>query len=337
MHNTVFTNCTYSTVLSSTERVASPNDRTVAKPIKAGMNGNRVTTVMMVMLMSSLVLTAMGIPLTADGNDVPQLQQEQQQKQLSPSSDTPRFWSPQPPTERLATISQLDQLPFSLSRLWNQLMAMTLLPSLSLLDRPPPPPPPPVPMRRDVLVEIATRLDNMLAAQYLGPIIRLAFHDCIGGCDGCLNLAQPDNRGMELPLAGLEAVYRKHNFGAAISRADFWALAGQLAVERALRNSKNPQNPSCLTPDCSSTPRDAVSAVLSTFRVGRVDCPTSPVTGRVDNIPTARVQDDTPFFAAEFGLTAEETVALMGAHNLGLATTKNSGYSGVFVTGQAGV
>jgi hypothetical protein len=57
----------------------------------------------------------------------------------------------------------------------------------------------------------------------------------------------------------------------------------------------------------------------------------------VDNIPTARVQDDTPFFAAEFGLTAEETVALMGAHNLGIATAKNSGYSGVFVTGQAGV
>lgn len=28
--------------------------------------------------------------------------------------------------------------------------------------------------------------------------IRLAFHDCVGGCDGCLNLRNPSNAGMSL-------------------------------------------------------------------------------------------------------------------------------------------
>ena len=26
-------------------------------------------------------------------------------------------------------------------------------------------------------------------------IVRMAFHDCVGGCDGCLDLKNPSNRG----------------------------------------------------------------------------------------------------------------------------------------------
>jgi hypothetical protein len=42
------------------------------------------------------------------------------------------------------------------------------------------------------------------------------------------------------------------------------------------------------------------------------------------------------YFSSTFNLTEEETVALMGAHNLGLATLENSGFSGQWVNGQAG-
>ena len=28
-------------------------------------------------------------------------------------------------------------------------------------------------------------------------MVRLTFHDCVGGCDGCLNLEDPDNAGLE--------------------------------------------------------------------------------------------------------------------------------------------
>ena len=42
------------------------------------------------------------------------------------------------------------------------------------------------------------------------------------------------------------------------------------------------------------------------------------------------------FFAEKFNMTASETVALMGAHNLGLANITTSGYSGQWVIGQGG-
>ena len=42
------------------------------------------------------------------------------------------------------------------------------------------------------------------------------------------------------------------------------------------------------------------------------------------------------FFANEFKMSEYEVVALMGAHNLGLATVSNSGYSGQWVIGQGG-
>ena len=40
------------------------------------------------------------------------------------------------------------------------------------------------------------------------------------------------------------------------------------------------------------------------------------------------------FFATEFGFDANETVALMGAHTLGKASSGNSGFSGVWIKGE---
>jgi hypothetical protein len=42
------------------------------------------------------------------------------------------------------------------------------------------------------------------------------------------------------------------------------------------------------------------------------------------------------FFAEKFNMTPSETVALMGAHNLGLANISTSGFSGQWVLGQGG-
>jgi hypothetical protein len=38
------------------------------------------------------------------------------------------------------------------------------------------------------------------------------------------------------------------------------------------------------------------------------------------------------YFDTEFGFTANETVALMGAHTLGRARTDNSGFNGAWIT-----
>jgi hypothetical protein len=42
------------------------------------------------------------------------------------------------------------------------------------------------------------------------------------------------------------------------------------------------------------------------------------------------------YFSSKFNMSEYETVALMGAHNPGLAMVDNSGYSGWWVEGQMG-
>jgi hypothetical protein len=180
-------------------------------------------------------------------------------------------------------------------------------------------------LTKSVLAGITATLNSFLAAQNLAGVIRLAFHDCVGGCDGCVNLAQPVNRGLEKTIAALDGVYRRHSYAAVLSRADFWAYAGHLGVKLAVANS----NAQCFAADCHATDPDVI------FRFGRRDCASSPSTTRQDPIPLSAPQDDTAFFAREFGFSVEETVAIMGSHNLAAARAENSGHVGTFVPGQA--
>ena len=60
-----------------------------------------------------------------------------------------------------------------------------------------------------------------------------AFHSCVGGCNGCINLAQSPNAGLGEALEPLEEKYTKLGLGEeGISRADFWAFAGMVAIEK---------------------------------------------------------------------------------------------------------
>jgi hypothetical protein len=151
-------------------------------------------------------------------------------------------------------------------------------------------------LTKAVLSGITATLNSFLAAQNLAGVIRLAFHDCVGGCDGCVNLAQPVNRGLEKTIAALDGVYRRHSYAAVLSRADFWAYAGHLGVKLAVANS----NAQCFAAECHGTDPDVI------FRFGRRDCATSPSTTRQDPIPLSTPQDDTAFFAREFGFSVED-------------------------------
>lgn len=179
-------------------------------------------------------------------------------------------------------------------------------------------------LTKGLLAGIAQELSNLFARANLAGYIRLIFHDCAGGCNGCINFANAVNRGLESEVADLEGIYQRKNYENIISRADFWAYAAQLAVEKGLANSQA----RCHSADCKAADPGMV------FRYGRKDCPTSPFTTRFVDIAGPRGQDDTGFFAREFGFTDQETVAIMGAHNMALARTENSGYSGMFVAGQ---
>ena len=85
-------------------------------------------------------------------------------------------------------------------------------------------------------------------------MLRLAFHDCApyedgsGGCDGCLNMDEnlDDNNGLQYTVAVLEKMYTDKDYMVphrmpgkldkslqelGISRADFWAFAGLVALD----------------------------------------------------------------------------------------------------------
>ena len=60
-----------------------------------------------------------------------------------------------------------------------------------------------------------------------------AFHSCVGGCNGCINLNQSSNAGLAEALEPLEDKYLKLGLEEqGISRADFWAFAGMIAIEK---------------------------------------------------------------------------------------------------------
>jgi len=159
----------------------------------------------------------------------------------------------------------------------------------------------------------------------LATMLRLTFHDCVGGCDGCINVEDSSNNGLADLIADLEEVFQKNDFNDTLSRADMWALLGVWAVQQTIDNS----NDQC--DDCGSVPDIEVP-----YTYGRQDCPTAPYTSAEENLPSATLNYDglMKYYSEEFGFTPLEVTALMGAHTLGRADIFNSGYSGPWVSGQ---
>ena len=60
-------------------------------------------------------------------------------------------------------------------------------------------------------------------------ILYLAFHDCVSTkCDGCLNMDNPDNAGLQRAIDSLEVARTTYiDEGISMTRADLWALAGK--------------------------------------------------------------------------------------------------------------
>ena len=65
-----------------------------------------------------------------------------------------------------------------------------------------------------------------------------AFHDCNGGCDGCVNLNNPSNAGLAGIIQELDKQYNAGGFS--ISKADFWALMGVAAIGAGVDNANEP-------------------------------------------------------------------------------------------------
>ena len=71
-------------------------------------------------------------------------------------------------------------------------------------------------------------------------VILSGFHDCVGGCNGCIKFNNPDNNGLQPVVDTLNAIYYNNSFKSfGASRADFWALAASVGLSIAVRNSNS--------------------------------------------------------------------------------------------------
>jgi len=174
---------------------------------------------------------------------------------------------------------------------------------------------------------IKKKIRTVVRGPTLATAVRLSFHDCVGGCNGCLNVNNPDNAGLADLVASLDTVYTTNGYDTVLSRADFWALAGVYAVDKTIElNNDDCEEDDCEVPD---------SGLI--FQWGRTDCDTAPYTDVDIGLPSALLNHSNvmSFFATEFGFDNNETVALLGAHTLGRASSENSGFSGTWIVGQA--
>jgi Peroxidase len=182
-----------------------------------------------------------------------------------------------------------------------------------------------VPALEAIEAELRSAIDN---DPHMGPkFVRLGFHDCAGGCDGCVDLEFADNAGLEIPLAVLAPIVEKHESKSlGISRADIWALSAFVAADIAQERSDTKvdfsmefigrKNCEDLNDQC--------------FDANGVERNCSSVLGPHVELPMADITTDNlfHFFNEVFGFTVQETVALMGAHTLGSLTREHSGFPG---------
>jgi Peroxidase len=143
------------------------------------------------------------------------------------------------------------------------------------------------------ITQIITNVEGMEA-----KFVRLSFHDCVGGCDGCVDLSNPSNFGLHIPIDALEPVVQ--NVGAYLTIGDVWALAGSVAA-RVSQKDTYAQFP------LQFVGRRQCEGGTSASKAGPRRQLPSP------HFTTKRVLE---FFSNTFGFSAEESAAILGAHSL---------------------
>lgn len=157
----------------------------------------------------------------------------------------------------------------------------------------------------------------------LANFLRLAFHDCVGTCDGCINMENPHHLGLQLSLDVLGPIVDPWKEETQLSRADLFAFAGFTAAKYAFGPGE----------------------ILDfDFAYGREDCEVTlglaaedfdyttqdSAANEVEALPDSH---DSPyeFMTERFGFTDTMTTAIMGVHVVGRMALENSGHSGLWV------
>ena len=92
-------------------------------------------------------------------------------------------------------------------------------------------------MIRYVLQLICTDQKTFLQIDWVTIGWNSGFHDCVGGCNGCINFDNSDNAGLEPVVTALEAAYYDNGYDSIVTLADFYALATTVAIINAVKIS----------------------------------------------------------------------------------------------------
>lgn len=175
----------------------------------------------------------------------------------------------------------------------------------------------------------------------VGGIVRLAFHDAVGaagpnrrfGPNGCLDLTTSSNNGLADIIALLDNIQATSQYGALISRADFWVLAATLVLELTSTLASD-YIPELFNPAATPNPLDITAPpLLVPFVTGRIDQPSCPGDGNLlpgTNFNWGQIQG---LFTGRVGMSSSEVIAILGAHSLGglEAADVNGNVSGSWV------
>ena len=163
----------------------------------------------------------------------------------------------------------------------------------------------------------------------IGPLVRLGFHDSVGGGrpnklggpNGCIDVTTPLNNGLENAVENLTVAYNNNGFNLLMSKADFFVLAGNVAIKIA---STLPEG---TIPEGGLPIPDA--PLVLPFRYGRQDDLTCDgVDGSFLPSPDLSYAQTARIFCTRIGMSPRQLVAIMGAHTLGRARGAESGFDG---------
>jgi hypothetical protein len=166
----------------------------------------------------------------------------------------------------------------------------------------------------------------------LGPkFVRLGFHDCVGFCDGCVDMSFIDNLGLDVPIEALEPITAKYErLDLGFTRADIWALSALVAADYHQEQNEEFEESDRVNFQMQFIGRQNCEDRFNNRCFGedgvtQREC--SAMAGPFHHLPMAntKTHDLFAFFAEEFGFSDRETVALMGAHTLGRLARENSG------------
>ena len=174
--------------------------------------------------------------------------------------------------------------------------------------------------RAELTTIIRSHPDNLAA-----KLIRLGFHDCVGGCDGCVDMLNGDNAGLDIPIEALHPVVDLYShFG--VTRADLWVLAALEAAHDVQQANVKRQfvmewvgRPTCEALNSPCLDKDG----------NEVDCTEDRGPHRELPSPHLDTHGLLDYFKKEFDYQESwETVVIMGAHSLGTLSRANSGFNG---------